>query len=1069
MTTEKTKDEQSPSSGTDAWATIDRTVRNVDEGKVKDCTDDIDTLLVFAGLYSAILTALLIESYKALQEDPQDVMVQLLRNISMQGSIRNGQFLNSTSLAPSSEPFEAPTWAVRVNVCWFSSLVLSLSTASYGILVKQWLREYLSIDRTPHQERIRIRHFRSQGVEDWHLYDIAAVLPFILQVSLALFFVGLCFFTAAVHSSIRSTSVVLVSAWAVLILFAVLAPLFSPRCPFKTPLLKAAFSRLRPHLRRIPFHIVQLRRPFFRRSTQQDSADSISLTSTSLIESSGVRDAADLVFLRSLSTYAFSKSRTTGEEVDIRNSDANDLVIFRTVDAIFLDDNLLAMMREALGRRPPPAYEVFRFVVSVLQGRLGIPLEELNQQSAIVSWPWALSYTARTSLIDMVAYSLLHDASFKECLLRQHPDPFTKNWFRDAVLLIFKLSSPQQAIPKGAKLLFNLIFQTVADSANISFLHGAILHQLTSYDPPHSLECLTRTLTCTTEALESLDIMMAMTCLQYMTGIFFKSICSHDPPPEVSKTLISLLSHLGSSESGDSDIVQAVILLTDVTATLLHGLTSDSTIGPQTSSFDSLTTAALEFVLSSIPTADAHPYVKRPYITNEIGLDELLPSLLTAPQLVYPCLEFFSTHPEFLATEVAHTFIMKPINKLFPSRDTVISILSAREAWFKNKLHAQSPLDLVSLLHLCRLAYELPCSTADRGLNTYWHSMFTSVARCIMKSLSAIPVELRTCQQSQVGLRTTSHADACRAAHSTLLRIEEDGDHGAGHYVGPISHSDDAAQEDEWYHRWLGRFDITLSQVPDELIDALRCVICPMQSAAYECEFWRIRRLGEMDSRRVSYVPPSVGDLAGVSRRAEYGPHADSENRPPVTHEISPALSELHATIMDRAIGGVAEDAEAEAQSDRPIGHATPRSECSYCRSGEWLSCSLRVKRRAAGPGPRLDESQGQPATQSSTFSSAHNAPRPYVPPAFDVAVSQHLVKNGSESGSERFIFGSLKNSAAQSTSEDGAADTGGSGATNMDQERVHPVASAPTFEGDLQWFLRSYGEGSSNGQGALP
>lgn len=127
---------------------------------------------------------------------------------------------------------------VTVNVCWFASLILSLSTASVTILVKQWLREYLSVDYTVPHERIRIRHFRYHGLESWKLLEIAALLPLMILVSLGLFFVGLCFFTASVHPSIGKTAVVLVGGWALFTVFALIAPILSPRCPYKTTSLK---------------------------------------------------------------------------------------------------------------------------------------------------------------------------------------------------------------------------------------------------------------------------------------------------------------------------------------------------------------------------------------------------------------------------------------------------------------------------------------------------------------------------------------------------------------------------------------------------------------------------------------------------------------------------------------------------------------------------------------------------------------------------------------------------------------------------------------------------------------
>ncbi|EEB91570.1 hypothetical protein MPER_10048 [Moniliophthora perniciosa FA553] len=51
---------------------------------VKSWKEYIHTLLVFAGLFSAVLTAFLIESYQWLLEDPADTTVALLTQISMQ-------------------------------------------------------------------------------------------------------------------------------------------------------------------------------------------------------------------------------------------------------------------------------------------------------------------------------------------------------------------------------------------------------------------------------------------------------------------------------------------------------------------------------------------------------------------------------------------------------------------------------------------------------------------------------------------------------------------------------------------------------------------------------------------------------------------------------------------------------------------------------------------------------------------------------------------------------------------------------------------------------------------------
>lgn len=264
-------------SGTTGWAVISRTVRDGDEVKVKDCKEDIDTLLVFvrvfsdlyarfltreskAGLFSAVLTAFVIESYRLLQQDNSTVIITLLQQLVFQTNgytITDGVISTSAQPFTTPPPFRPPPLAVPVNVLWFASLLLGLITASFGMLVKQWLREYLAMEYTSPQAQLRARHFRHPGIRDWRVFEIAALLPALLQMALALFFLGLCLFTWSVHASIGLTAVPLVSGWVALLVFVVIAPVFSPRCPFKAPLLYGitkfarvkVVSRVRLHAR----------------------------------------------------------------------------------------------------------------------------------------------------------------------------------------------------------------------------------------------------------------------------------------------------------------------------------------------------------------------------------------------------------------------------------------------------------------------------------------------------------------------------------------------------------------------------------------------------------------------------------------------------------------------------------------------------------------------------------------------------------------------------------------------------------------------------------------------------
>ncbi|KAI0758610.1 hypothetical protein BC629DRAFT_1263259, partial [Irpex lacteus] len=221
------------------WTAMAAHMREYDEEKVKNTKEDIDTLLTFAGLFSAALTAFLVESYSNLLPDPnaqtaaesaQSLVVMQQMYLHAYNSSSDPTIALASAVPP---PFQPSPNDIRVNVLWFASLIFSLMTASFAILVKQWLREYLAVDNPSPHARLRICHYREPGLRTWKVFEIAAVLPLLQQLALALFFIGLCYFTASVHESVGDTSLPLVAGWAFCFTTVTMLPLFFPRCPYK--------------------------------------------------------------------------------------------------------------------------------------------------------------------------------------------------------------------------------------------------------------------------------------------------------------------------------------------------------------------------------------------------------------------------------------------------------------------------------------------------------------------------------------------------------------------------------------------------------------------------------------------------------------------------------------------------------------------------------------------------------------------------------------------------------------------------------------------------------------------
>ncbi|KAK1216693.1 hypothetical protein PQX77_020673 [Marasmius sp. AFHP31] len=167
-----------------SWEVVMKEVDSLDDGLVKGWKEDIDTLLVFAGLFSTVVTAFTIESHQWLEEQPEDTTVALLKQISWKQ-------INGTT-PPISQPFEVSTSVIRINALWFLSLIIALVDALFALLCKQWLREHSrhTHTRTPN-EALALRWLRNQSLERWHVSTILASLPMLLELALFLFLAGL--------------------------------------------------------------------------------------------------------------------------------------------------------------------------------------------------------------------------------------------------------------------------------------------------------------------------------------------------------------------------------------------------------------------------------------------------------------------------------------------------------------------------------------------------------------------------------------------------------------------------------------------------------------------------------------------------------------------------------------------------------------------------------------------------------------------------------------------------------------------------------------------------------------
>jgi hypothetical protein len=193
-------------------------------------------------LFSAVLTAFVVESYTSLIPDPSQPTVQLLYRISLQ--LPNTSELPTLVPPSPSSGFRPAQSDVWVNALWFTSLVIALISALVAILVKQWAREYLSwTSVSPGRDAVALRQYRYEAWTHWNVQRWRDVVATLLQLGLLLFFVGLVILLWNLNRAIAGLVTAAAGVGLGCLLVSVVLPVFYSSCPYRTPL-SWAFRRV---------------------------------------------------------------------------------------------------------------------------------------------------------------------------------------------------------------------------------------------------------------------------------------------------------------------------------------------------------------------------------------------------------------------------------------------------------------------------------------------------------------------------------------------------------------------------------------------------------------------------------------------------------------------------------------------------------------------------------------------------------------------------------------------------------------------------------------------------------
>lgn len=250
------------------------------------------------------------------------------------------------------------------------------------------------MEHTAPLDRLRTRQLRYPSLATWKVFEIAAILPHLLQLALTLFLVGLCCFTWPISAKVGLMNTILVAIWAFLVSAAATLSVLYETCPYKISLP----SWVRKHLR-----------------------------------------GAIALLLKYAEPYRKDRPPETRERNPAVNENDGDTTLLADIDAFLLDDHLLATsINDAIRQVSDPSI-VIRFLLGAIERRLG---GALGSSVEYVVDLRKMSRQGWTAVMDAVSNLLVYH------LVQRQTPPEPRGWTRSALCILLSLS--EFPLPPGA-------------------------------------------------------------------------------------------------------------------------------------------------------------------------------------------------------------------------------------------------------------------------------------------------------------------------------------------------------------------------------------------------------------------------------------------------------------------------------------------------------------------------------------------------------------------------------------------------------------------------------------------
>ncbi|KAJ7509426.1 hypothetical protein B0H11DRAFT_1249175 [Mycena galericulata] len=180
-----------PATSSSAWnALLGSTLTDKIEPRVERWRSGLDALLVFLGLFSAIVTAFLVNSISGLTQDTAAITNEILLNLTAVVVSLGGGTSVSELNSSYNGPFQPDASNVRINSFWSISLTFSLSIAALAVGCRGFLNMATWSRHKKASERLADVWTRWTAT-DRLLRPVIESLPWLLILPVFLFIIGI--------------------------------------------------------------------------------------------------------------------------------------------------------------------------------------------------------------------------------------------------------------------------------------------------------------------------------------------------------------------------------------------------------------------------------------------------------------------------------------------------------------------------------------------------------------------------------------------------------------------------------------------------------------------------------------------------------------------------------------------------------------------------------------------------------------------------------------------------------------------------------------------------------------